>query len=498
MVKIFTSEQDERIIESIKDKGLAVKTKPKWVVLRLALANSLKNPEVPEETLDNIPGNIHGSEYSLAQVTGSGQEKDYTDVYRAMLSIYHRLDLFSDEDEMFEKLLQRHIRRGLKEFRTSWLESHDFHEYLYQEFLSDMKEEHTENQDKNSNIEKALSEIGVSGKTESVLNGPRITRYMILLNDVNDLDKLKKGLEKLSFILGLKQMGVFLKFTETPMLIGVDIPRRSSTWKDVRAGKIKEWSQGLGDNCILPICAGVDVEGEPYVFDLTFAPHILVAGTTGSGKSVCIHSMILSLLYNHSLDDLQICLIDPKRVEFSYYENLSNLYGGSVIYDHSKALKVLFHLLDEMKFREKTLSDSGVRDITEYRNLPIHTENFPRIVVIIEEVADLLVQAKSIEEPLIRLAQKGRASGIHLILATQRPDAVTFSGLLRSNIPSRIALTVQKSSESKIILDETGAEKLSGKGDMLLKIIGEKVKRIHGLNIKPADINACLSSIRRT
>ena len=496
MAKIYTSEKDERIIDSIRDRGLAVKTKPKWVVLRLALASSIKNPEEPEENLDNITGRIQGSEYSFAQVTGDGQEKDYTDVYRAMLSVYHNMDLFSDNDA-FRTLLQRHIRRGLKEFRTSWHESHDFHEYLYQEFLSDMIGEVTEDHDHIKDIEKALNEIGVSGKIESILNGPRITRYMLLLNNVNDLDKLKKGLEKLSFVLGLEQMGIFLKFTETPMLIGVDIPRRPSTWKDVRAEKIKEWNQGHGKNYTLPICAGVDVEGEPYVFDLTFAPHIFVAGTTGSGKSVCIHSMILSLLYNHSMDDLQLCLIDPKRVEFSYYENLSNLYGGSVVYDHSSALAILSELLNEMKVREKKLSDSGVRDITEFRNLPNLTENFPKIVVIIEEVADFLMQSKSIEEPLIRLAQKGRASGIHLILATQRPDSDTFSGLLRSNIPSRIALTVQKSSESKIILDETGAEKLSGRGDMLLKIIGKKVERIHGLNIKPSDINACLNSIRR-
>jgi S-DNA-T family DNA segregation ATPase FtsK/SpoIIIE len=496
MAKIYTCEQDERIIDSIRDRGLAVKTKPKWVVLRLALANSLKNPEEPEEDLDNIADKIHGSEYSYAQVSGSGQEKDYTDVYRAMLSVYHNMDLFSDDDT-FRILLQRHIRRGLKEFRTSWLESHDFHEYLYQEFLSDMKEDIIEDIEQDKNIEKALLEIGVSGKVESILKGPRITRYMVLLNHANDLDKLKKGLEKLSFVLGLKQMGVFLKFSETPKLIGIDIPRWPSTWKNVAADKIKEWIQVHGENFNLPICAGVSVEGEPFVFDLTVTPHIFVAGTTGSGKSVCLHSMILSLLYNQSMNDLKLCLIDPKRVEFSYYEKLSNLYGEKVVYDHDRALNVLLELIEELELREKKLSDSGVRDISEYRNIPTIVENFPRIVVIIEEVADLLMQAKSIKEPLIRLAQKGRASGIHLILATQRPDSETFSGLLRSNIPSRIALTVQKSSESKIILDETGAEKLSGNGDMLLKIIGENVKRILGLNIQLADIKACLSSTRR-
>ncbi|MDM8535749.1 DNA translocase FtsK [Desulfobacterales bacterium HSG17] len=496
MDRIYTSEQDERIIESIKDKGLAVKTKHKWVVLRLALANSLKNSDAPEEDLDNIAGRIHGGEYNIATVTGRSQEIDYIDVYRAMLSVYHNIDLFSDDDT-FRKLLQRHIRRGLKEFRANWDENFDFYEYLYKEFLSETDESDLKNPDQNRNVEKALTEIGVAGEIESIWNGPRITRYMLHLNNANDLDKLKKGLEKLSFILGLKQMGVFLKFSETPKLIGIDIPRPSSTWKNVRADKIKKWTQEHGETLNLPICAGVDIEGEPYVFDLALAPHIFVAGTTGSGKSVCLHSMILSLLCNQSSEDLKICLIDPKRVEFSYYDNIQYLFGNSVIFDYSNALKVLSELLDEMESREKILSESGVRDIIEYRKHYNHVKNIPWIVVIIEEVADLLMQDKSIEGPLVRLTQKGRASGIHLILATQRPDSVTFSGLLRSNIPSRIALTVQKSSESKIIIDETGAEKLSGKGDMLLKLIGKKVKRIHGLNIKPADIASCLNSVKK-
>ena len=498
MAKIYTSEDDERIIESIREKGLSSSTKPKWVVLRLALAYSLKNPIEPEPDLDHITEQIRGVDYGFDRVSGYGQEKDYTDIYRAMLSVYHNLDLFSDE-EMFRKLLQRHIRRGLREFRTSWRESHDFHEYLYQEFLSDMSldTDFLEDKEYNLGIEAALKEIGVLGKIESTFNGPRITRYMVHLNHANDLDKLKKGLEKLSFILGLKQMGVFLKFSETPKLIGIDIPRSHSTWKNNPADKLKEWSQSEGGVGQLPICAGVDVEGKPFVFELTQTPHLFIAGTTGSGKSVCLHSIILSLLYNHVLDDVQLCLIDPKRVEFSYYESLPNLYGKNVYFEHEDSLNALLDLLNEMDRREKILSDSGVRDLAEYNNLSERKDHFPRIVIFIEEVADLLVQSRSVEGPLVRLAQKGRASGIHLVLSTQRPDADTFRGLLRSNIPSRIALTVQKSSESKIILDETGAEKLTGKGDMLVKLIGQDVKRIHGLNVKPKDIQACLRSIRR-
>ena len=492
MAKIYTSEKDERIIKAILEKGLVVKTKPKYTVLRLALASSLNTPEEPEQDLDHPKDRINGGEYALAQVTGSGQEKDYTDVYRALLSAYHQTDLFS-ADEKFRKFLQRHIRRGLKEFRTSWTESHDFHEYLYQEFLSDFDLGDTQPPENLSKVlESALEEIGVSGNVESLLQGPRITRYQVLLHHAQDLDKLKKGIEKLAFILGLKETGIFLNPSGTPMLIGIDIPRNASSWKMVRADKIKEWVCNHGKKEFLPVCLGVSVEGTPLVLDLVSAPHLFVAGTTGSGKSVILHTILLSLLYGQAEKTLRFCLIDPKRVEFAPYEVLPNLYGDKVFYDSDETLKMLSSLVKEMEARERQLADQGIRDLeTLQKNFP-DSQNIPRIIVFIEEVADLLVSLKNIEAPLVRLAQKGRASGIHLILATQRPDSETFSGLLRSNIPSRIALTVQKSSESKIILDETGAEKLTGKGDSFVKWIGGKIQRVHGIHVRPSDINACL------
>jgi len=495
MAKINTSEKDERIIKAILEKGLAIKNKPKWTVLRLALAKSLNTPEEPEPELDQINDKIGGSEYALAQVAGSGQEKDHTDAYRALLSTYHRKDLFSDE-EAFRKYLQRHIRRGLKEFRTSWTETHDFHEYIYQEFLSDFDPQKTdEHQDQSKELESALNEIGVSGKIKNFFQGPRITRYQVLLEHANDLDKLKKGLEKLSFILGLKESGIFLHFSETPMLIGIDIPRKPATWEDVKSDQLRDWVTSHRDSLSIPLCLGVSVEGHPIVHDLVSAPHLFVAGTTGSGKSVALHSMLLSILLSQAETNYQLCLIDPKRVEFSVYEGLSNLYQGKICYDIEDTAMVLNALIEEMESREKLLSKNAVRDIDALHKKQLHSQRLPRLIVFVEEVADLLVNSKTIEDPLIRLAQKGRASGIHLILATQRPDSETFSGLLRSNIPSRIALTVQKSSESKIILDEVGAEKLTGRGDALVKWIGEKIKRVHGIHVRATDITACLSSL---
>jgi S-DNA-T family DNA segregation ATPase FtsK/SpoIIIE len=222
---------------------------------------------------------------------------------------------------------------------------------------------------------------------------------------------------------------------------------------------------------------GWDVVGRPLSFDLAAAPHLLVGGATGQGKSVCMHVLITSLLARHEPDMLKVALIDPKQVEFSVYDNSKYLWDGSVAAGVTAARNAVDSLVAEMDRRYARLKDLGVNSVIDARK---KGHAFPFIVAFIDELADLILQDRTIEAKLVRLAQLARASGIHLVIATQRPDAKTFSGLIRSNIPSRIALTVQKSSESTIILDETGAEDLLGKGDMLIKISGEKVIRAHG------------------
>ncbi|MDH5299653.1 MAG: FtsK/SpoIIIE domain-containing protein, partial [Desulfobulbaceae bacterium] len=242
---------------------------------------------------------------------------------------------------------------------------------------------------------------------------------------------------------------------------------------------------------LLPVWLGQDVLGRDFDFDLTEAPHLLVSGTTGSGKSVCLHSIIISLLASMAQQKLQLALIDPKRVEFARYEKLPNLYEGEVVNLPDRALLLLEKLVQEMEKRHEELQRAGVTSLAE--GLKKHVLELPFIVVVVEELADLLMQSREIETPLVRLAQKARASGIHLVLATQRPDATILTGLLRGNIPSRIALRVQKSTESKIILDENGAEALLGKGDMLAKVPphGEPI-RAHGAKITTDDLGFAL------
>jgi S-DNA-T family DNA segregation ATPase FtsK/SpoIIIE len=503
MVKIYPSKEDESFILKILGKqGLGTYKLPKWAALRLALAISLRIPTEPGEELDM---ETRGKEIDLKQLTGLGQDKDntntrrgqsrdFTDAYRVLLSVYHNQDLFGD-DEQFRVLLQRHIRRGFREMRTSWRESHDFHEYLFQELFSDASRQSHYNVDLlEDRLLDALMQIGVHAEIRDSLSGPRITRTLIYLKDVHDLDRLRKGLEKISFTLGLRNQGVFMRPTDTPKVVALDVPRPPETWQRILGADLRQWISEPPSGARLPVWPGVDVLGRPFVLDLSLAPHLLVAGTTGSGKSVCLHSFLTALL-RQNRDLLQICLIDPKKVEFSYYDNVPHLWGQKVFNEPDEMAGVLLQLSQEMERRESLLSKAGLRDLSEAEAKG--RLNLSRIVVFVEELADLLMQVEAAEKPLVRLAQKARATGIHLILATQRPDAVTFSGLLRSNIPSRIAFTVQKSSESRIILDEVGAEHLSGSGDMLVKLVGKESVRIHGVYVGSDDISKCVNDARR-
>ena len=235
----------------------------------------------------------------------------------------------------------------------------------------------------------------------------------------------------------------------------------------------------------------MDVLGEAVRIDLAEAPHLLVGGTTGSGKSVCLHALLLSLLWRLQPHDLQLVLIDPKRVELAQYAAFPHLQGRQVLEEIGDILESLGGLVEEMERRTLLLRQHGVANLAEGR--ATNNIELPYIVVVVEELADLLFQSREAEAPLVRLAQKARAVGIHLVLATQRPDAETLTGLLRSNVPARIALSVRTGSESKIILDETGAEKLLGAGDMLLRSrAGAPVQRAHGVWVGSDDIKLCL------
>lgn len=485
MAKVYTSRSDEDTIVQVLRKGFMAQGH-KWTVLRVALALSLKQSIPPDEAFDSIEGGKDG-EYTLEVLTGKSQKESdgFVDAFRALLSAYHLQDLFGD-DALYARYLQRHIRRGLREIQTTWRESHDFHEFLYQEFFALMGGSGSAPVTNAGNLQQALEEFGLAAEILQSQEGPRVTRYSVRLADAEDYGRLERKLDDLAFTLGLKDAGVFLAPAGEPKTVWLDVPRPLEQWKHLGAENLATWSppqQGL------PLLLGVDIAGIPVVRDLVEAPHLLVAGTTGSGKSVCLHAILLSLLISRGPSRLQLLLIDPKRVEFTAYQGIPHLLAP-ILVEGPETTRALKGLVKEMETREKLLSSRGARELGELGDAAP-----PRIVVVVEELAALIAQAPEAEDQLVLLAQKARAAGIHLVLATQRPDAATFSGLLRANIPSRIALTVQKAADSRIVLDESGADKLLGKGDMLVKWLGGKVERAHGFRILPADVEAMLRRI---
>lgn len=501
MADVTTSAADERLIDQILSYGLDNPKLPKYAALRIALARSLRMATPPDDDYANPPAE-KGSEYRLAVLTGygktrdeEGNELDFDDAVRALLSVYHNIDLFDpDNDARYKKLLQAHMRRGLQEVRTTWTRSHDFMAYLQEELFAGLNAAQQESDTgfDDTALHAALAEIGVRAEIRERLHGPRLDRYLVHLADLNHFDALKRGLPKLALSLGLQREGVFLEDTDEPKLVGLDVPRKAASWQPIDAARLTLWANsGATHGLQLPVWLGSDVVGKDFGFDLAEAPHLLIAGTTGSGKSVTLHAILCSLLRTQARDALQLALIDPKQVELNHYAGLPNLFGDGVAQQLGEATELLNALVAEMTKRNQQLKAAGVRNLQE--GIDSGRLRLPRIVVVVEELADLLLQSRELETPLVRLAQLARSTGIHLVLATQRPDANTFTGLLRSNAPSRIALRVQKATESRIILDEGGAETLLGKGDMLVKLTGmARPVRVHGAYVSEDDVRAAV------
>ncbi|TAN53711.1 MAG: DNA translocase FtsK [Methylococcaceae bacterium] len=501
MGDVNTNRDDEITIDQVLANGFRTPHSPnipKYRVLRLALAKSLRMEGEPEQALDTVLTVEKGSEYSLEQVTGLGRSedtkgmRDFDAATRALLSVYHHEDLFASELR-YKTLLQRHIRRGLREIRTSWNRGHNFAVWLREELLPAVTTAALDSPPDTDKLLAALQEIGVHAEIRSVKQGCRLDRYALFLADIHHLDALKRGLDKLAFRLGIPDDSLTLSLGNEAGIAALDVPRGPAAWRPVPVARLQQWA-GEARQEKLPVWLGQTVLGEDFFMDLAEAPHLLIAGTTGSGKTVCLHSLICSLLSTLTPQTLQLALIDPKGTELNGYADLPNLYGGKVAKSVLDAAELLNALVEEMESRNRRFAELGVRNIDDAQGKVA----LSRIVLVVEELADLLMQSDELEAPLVRLAQKARSAGIHLVLATQRPDAATFSGLLRSNIPTRIALRVQKHTESSIILDQKGAEALLGKGDMLVKTIDHpEPVRVHGANVGDADIARAVRDFHR-
>ena len=348
---------------------------------------------------------------------------------------------------------------------------------------------------------KRLNETLASFKIEAhiinVTRGPSVTRYEVELDKGVRLNKLTTIADDIALSIGAS--GVRIAAVPGKIsVVGIEVPNRAVSPVSLR--EVIDSNEFRNAKSKTTFSVGKDIGGNCITGNIAKLPHMLIAGTTGSGKSVCMNSIIISLLYKASPDDVKLIMIDPKMVELGIYNAIPHLLIP-VVTDPKKAAGSLQWAVTEMMRRYKAMSDAGVRDLESF-NAIVEAEGegvkLPQVVVIIDELADLMmVAAKEVEESICRIAQMGRASGIHLVIATQRPSADVITGLMKANIPSRIAFSVASAMESRIILDTMGAEKLVGKGDMLFSPIGSgKPLRVQGCFVSDAEVEAVATFVK--
>lgn len=345
-------------------------------------------------------------------------------------------------------------------------------------------------------LERVLRDFGVEGHVVAINPGPAVTQYELEVKSGTKMSKVSGLNKELALALAAKDIRI-----EAPIpgksTIGIEIPNTKTVMVSVR--EILETVPEKYKNSKLLVTLGKDIMGKPSYCEINKTPHLLVAGSTGSGKSVCINSFIVSILMRAKPDEVKLVLVDPKKVEFSMYNGIPHLLAP-VVTDPRKANIILKKIVVEMERRYEVFSNSGTKNFEGY-NKYVEEQNktrseheqlhpLPYIVVIIDELADLmLVAAKEVEDSIMRITQMARAAGIHLIVATQRPSTDVITGVVKSNIPCRISFAVSSSIDSRTILDMTGAEKLLGKGDMLFKPQDENIPtRIQGTFITDEEI----------
>lgn len=357
--------------------------------------------------------------------------------------------------------------------------------------LSDRDRKEIENQilDTSKILKDKLGEFGIEAEVKNVNIGPIITQYELEPAKGIKVSKFSSLADDLALAIKAKAIRV-----QAPIpgrgLIGIEIPNLARDMIYLRDLLLSEEMRQMHSK--LAFGLGKDIAGKPLVADLTKMPHLLIAGATGSGKSVCINTIIMSLILRSTPEDLRLILIDPKRVELAGYNDLPHLIG-QVVTDPDSALETMYWAVKEMERRYELLQEAKVRDIIGYNekcNQEKELEKLPYLVIIVDEFADLIMTSgKEIELPITRLAQMARAVGIHLILATQRPSIKVITGIIKANFPARIAFQVSSRVDSRVILDMIGAERLLGNGDMLFLPPGKAMpERIHGAYVSDHEI----------
>ncbi|MBD5097967.1 MAG: DNA translocase FtsK [Clostridiales bacterium] len=349
-------------------------------------------------------------------------------------------------------------------------------------------------------LQDALQSFGVSARIVNVIQGPSIVRYELELDQGVKLSKLTNLSNDIALALGASGVRV-APIPNKISTVGIEVPKPKGQVSPVVIRDVLGSQTFAESSSKVSFAVGMDISGRPVVGNIAKLPHMLIAGTTGSGKSVCTNSLVISLLYKASPEEVRLIIIDPKVVEFTAYNGIPHLLIP-VVTDPKKAAGALQWSVSEMEKRYHMFSEVGARDLATYNSIAKKREDLepmPQIVIVIDELADLMMTvSKEVEDSIIRVAQKGRASGMHLVIATQSPRADVITGLMKANIPSRIALKVASGMESRIILDTMGAEKLGGPGDMLFAAVGQEQQRVQGCFISDEEVANVLEFIKES
>ena len=346
-------------------------------------------------------------------------------------------------------------------------------------------------------LNETLASFNIDAHIINVTRGPSVTRYEVELDKGVRLSKVTGCADDIALSLGAS--GVRIAAVPGKIsVVGIEVPNRAVTTVSLR--EVIDSPEFAKAKSKTSVALGKSIDGSCIVGNIARMPHLLIAGTTGSGKSVCMNSIIISLLYKAGPDEVKLIMVDPKMVELGIYNGIPHLLIP-VVTDPKKAAGSLQWAVTEMLRRYRMMSDMGVRDLESYNSIVTSEEDgqkLPQVVIIIDELADLMmVAAKEVEDSICRIAQMGRAAGMHLIIATQRPSANVITGLMKANIPSRIAFSVASAMESRIILDTMGAEKLVGKGDMLYAPVGcGKPLRVQGCFVTDTEVEAVAGYVK--
>lgn len=486
MADFYTRDSEEIIIDRVtKGLGYARDEIPKYYILRIAIARALGLKKIPlfsKEWENKKLLGSRGKEYNLEQITGKGKGlEDYNIVLKALFYIKHqeellrdKKDIFNDE-ELYIETLAKYIRRGLHEIEYSYKQTDCFYQWCLDNL--DLESTHktaintieTYNNPYFTQLQTHYKKFGVNITCVEEKESYRHFICKVELQDSKKIHQFKQQFKHLNDVFGRNVLAESCEgFSK---MYRIQIAKDEKQWKLLDN---KEYEIGIKTlqtrNYKLGIFIGMDSDEIPFCFDLLQSKHIFVAGTTGSGKTMLLCTMIAMLLHTN----IEITIIDPKQgLDYKRFESKIN-----IIVDMNKVSEFLNSAINDMEERYHKMSQNNINDDNPAQiGLKYH-------VIFIDELNDLISQDTSIQDKLTRLAQKARQAGIYLVLGTQRPDSKIFSGALRSNIPSRIALKVPKASDSKIILDQNGAEELLGKGDMLVKIDGMSYpKHIFGIKL---------------